>query len=335
MPEKVRAITDTPAPSNVSELRSYLGMLQYARFLPNLSSELSPLHDLLKDKTPWLWTDKCQAAFLRTKQLLTSARVLTHYDVNLPIRLECEASSAGLGTVISHEMLDGMHQPVMYTSRTLSKSERNYAQIEKEALALVFGVKKFHDFLYALHTRDRPQATHHQYQLQFRSTEEHKNTDKLSRLPLKEENFTASEEPVFSITCADSLPVTSRQIAEATRKDPVMSKVLSHTLNGWPAQNSDRDMQPYFNRRTELSVEGGVLLWGLRVVVPPAFRDRLLEELHDKHPGIYRMKALARSYVWWPNIDTDIEGKVKTCHDCTRVCNTPPTAPLQPWSWLT
>ena len=75
--EKVRA------PSNVSELRFYLGMLQYyARFLPSLSSELSPLHDLLKDKTPWLWTDKCQAAFLRTKQLLTSARVLTHYDVN-------------------------------------------------------------------------------------------------------------------------------------------------------------------------------------------------------------------------------------------------------------
>ena len=150
MLEKVRAITDAPAPSNVSELRSYLGMLQYyARFLPNPSSELSPLHDLLKDKTPWLWTNKCQAAFLRTKQLLTSARVPTHYDVNLPICLECDASSAGLGTVISHEMLDGMHRAVMYASRTLSKSERNYAQIEKEAMALVFGVKKFHDFLYA------------------------------------------------------------------------------------------------------------------------------------------------------------------------------------------
>ena len=170
----------------------------------------------------------------------------------------------------------------------------------------------------------------YQYQLQFRSTDEYKNTDMLSRLPLKED-FTASEEPIFSITCVDILPVTSRQIAEATRKDPVMSRVLSHTLNGWPAHNSDRDVQPYFDRRTELSFKGGVVLWGLRVVVPPAFRDRLLEELHDQHPGIYRMKALACSYVWWPNIDTDIEGKVKTGHDCTRVCNTPPTAPLQPW----
>ena len=65
VPEKVRAITDAPAPSNVSELRSYLRMLQYCViFLPNLSSELSPLHDLPKDKTPWLWTDKCHVAFL-------------------------------------------------------------------------------------------------------------------------------------------------------------------------------------------------------------------------------------------------------------------------------
>ena len=141
----------------------------------------------------------------------------------------------------------------------------------------------------------------------------------------KKRIYTASEEPIFSITCA----------AEATRKDPVMSKVLSHTLHGWPAQNSDRDLQPYFNRHTELSVEGGVLLWGLRVMVPPAFRDGLLEELHEQHPGIYRMKAFARSYVWWPSIDTDTEGKVKTCQDCTRVCNTPPMAPLQPWSWPT
>ena len=70
-------------------------------------------------------------------------------------------------------------------------------------------------------------------------------------------------------------------------------------------------------------------------MVPPIFCNRLLEELHDQHPVIYRMKGLACSYVWWPNINTDIEGKVKTCHDCTRVCNTLPTAPLQPWSWPT
>ena len=140
-------------------------------------------------------------AFLRTKQLLTSARVLIHYDVKLPIRLECEASSVGLGAVISLETLDGTHRPVVYASRTLSKSERNYAQIEEEALALVFGVKKFHDLLCArpfmLVTdyklllailgpkRGVPTLAAarmqrwalilaaHQYELQFRSTDEH------------------------------------------------------------------------------------------------------------------------------------------------------------------
>ena len=207
VPEKVRAITDAPAPSNVSELRSYLGMLQYyARFPPSHSSEVSPL---LKNKTPRLWIDKCQAAFLQTKQLLTSASVLTHYDVNLPIRLECDASSVGLGAVISHEMPDGMQRPIAYASRTLSRSEKNYAQIEKEALALVFGVKKFLDFFYArpftLVTDHKPLLAilgpkkgvptlatarmqrwalilaAYQYELQFRSTDEHKNAGMLSR----------------------------------------------------------------------------------------------------------------------------------------------------------
>ena len=79
VPSKVKAITEAPAPTNVNELRSYLGMVQYyARFLPNLATELSPLNQLLKDKTPWSWTSECQAAFQTTKRLLTSARVLTH-----------------------------------------------------------------------------------------------------------------------------------------------------------------------------------------------------------------------------------------------------------------
>ena len=146
----MRAITDAPAQSNVSELRSYLGMLQYYALIRTEPTPGGMTYWRTRHQG-WLWTDKCQAAFLRTKQLLTAASVLTHHDVNLPIRLECNASSVGLGAVISHEMPDGTHRQVVYACRTLSKSERNYAQTEKEALALVFGVKKFYGFLYTRH----------------------------------------------------------------------------------------------------------------------------------------------------------------------------------------
>lgn len=148
-PDKVKAITEARSPMNVTELRAFLGMTQYyARFLPNLSTQLSPLHELLKERSPWCWTEECQAAFVQIEQLLASADVLTHYGVNRPIRLECDASSVGLGAVISHEMTDGTHRPVAFASRTLTPAERNYAQIEKEELALIFGVKKFHEYLY-------------------------------------------------------------------------------------------------------------------------------------------------------------------------------------------
>ena len=126
--------------------RAFLGMIQYyAWFLPNLSTELSPLHVLLKKQTPLRWTTECQTAFQRTKQPLTSASALTHYYVERPIRLECDASSMGLGAVRSHEMPDGTHHPMAFASRTLMAAECNYAQMGKEALALIFWVKKFHD----------------------------------------------------------------------------------------------------------------------------------------------------------------------------------------------
>ena len=362
LPGKVKAISEAPAPTNVNELRSFLGMVQYySRFLPNLATELSPLHHLLKDRTPWMWTSECQEAFMNVKDLLSSARVLTHYDSRRPVRLECDASSAGVGAVLSHVMPDGSHRPVAFASRTLTAAERNYAQIEKEALALVFGVKKFHEYLYGrrftLVTDHKPLlailgpknavptlaaarmqrwalilATY-EYDLEFRSTKEHANADMLSRLPLQEEDRTATEEAVFHTTAIEDLPVTAEQIAEHTRKDPILSRVWSHTLNGWPSHMQDDALQPYFRKRHELSTEGGVVLWGLRVIIPQPLQKRILEELHEEHPGMFRMKALARSFVWWANMDAEIETKVKSCHACTKVSNTAPTAPLHPWSW--
>ena len=147
--DKVKDLVNAPAPRNVSELRSYLGLVNYyAKFLENLSTVLHPMNCLLQSNTPWCCTKKCEESFVKSKEMVINATVLAHYDVNLPLRLACDASPYRVGAVLSHIFLDGTERPIAFASRSLTKSEKAYAQIDKEALSIVFGVKCFHQFLY-------------------------------------------------------------------------------------------------------------------------------------------------------------------------------------------
>ena len=138
-----------PSPTNVTQLKSYLGLLSYySRHLPNLTFTLSPLYRLLRRNVKWKRTGKEELAFASSKKLLTSSKVLAHFDPKLPIVLSCDASSYGIGAVLAHNLPNGLERPVGFVSRTLSSSEANYSQIEKEGLACIFGVKKFHAYLY-------------------------------------------------------------------------------------------------------------------------------------------------------------------------------------------
>ena len=98
---------------------------------------MHPLNDLLRNDKKWKWSAACDTAFQEAKKRLTDASVLTHYDATLPIRMAADASAYGIGAVISHVCRDGKERPIAFVSRTLSPSERNYAQIEKEALSRV------------------------------------------------------------------------------------------------------------------------------------------------------------------------------------------------------
>ena len=130
-------------------MRSFLGLVNYyGKFIPNLATLLQPLNSLLQANTKWVWSRECTQAFQDAKKKIASAQVLTHYDPALPIELAVDASPFGVGAVISHSMPNGAERPIAFASRTLHKSEKNYAQIEKEALAIVYGVKKFHQYLY-------------------------------------------------------------------------------------------------------------------------------------------------------------------------------------------
>ena len=210
-----------------------------------------------------------------------------------------------------------------FASQTLSPSERTYAQLEKEALALVYGVQHFHQFLYGrrftLVTDHKPLTTILNPRkgipslavtrlqrwaiilsaYQYKYTQDHSNTDGLSRLPLPTVNSPKGQSPhvdVFNVGQLDSLPVTAQQLGQATRKDVILSKVWRYSKLGWPQKAPDY-LCPYWNRRNELTLEGDCLMWGIRVVVPRKLQDSVLHELHREHQGIARMKANARSYI--------------------------------------
>ncbi len=150
--QKVDAIVNAPRPKNVQELRSFLGLANYyGKFIQNLAEINHPLNSLLHTLSGGGRSQECERSFQELKQKLGSTEVLVHYDAKLPLKLACDASSYGVGAVISHVLPDGSERPVAYASRTMTQSERNYSQIEKEALALIFGVKKSHQFLCGRH----------------------------------------------------------------------------------------------------------------------------------------------------------------------------------------
>ena len=359
--EKINAVKQAPTPQNVSELRSFLGMVQYYHsFLPGLATILAPLHRLLQKDVRWEWTADCQKAF--EEEGLTSDSLLVHYDLNRTLRLACDASSYGLGAVLSHVMEDGQERPIAYASRTLSSSEKNYAQIEREALSIIFGVKKFHQFLYGrkftLVTDHQPLLTilgpktaipplaaarmqrwavvlsAYDYQIEYRSSAKHSNCDALSRLP-HEDSKIGGESEIYSLSAIDKdFPITAMDIGKATLQDPVLRKVHDWVMMGWP-EASTEDLKPYHTRRNELSCEQNCILWGSRVIIPQVFRGKMLKELHWEHPGVCAMKAIARTSIWWPKMDEEIEREIKLCSVCQNVRSSPPSAPLIPWKWAT
>ena len=109
--------------------------------------------------------------------------------------------------------------------------------------------------------------------------------------------------------------------------------MLEFVKNGWPQHVEDLRLKPFFHRRYELSIEQDCLLWGIRVVIPTRYQKDMLEELHVGHPGIVRMKELARSCFWWPNVDLEIKQTVRNCSSCQQVRKPPAAAPLAPWLW--
>ena len=256
--EKIKAIQLAPRPKCQQQLRSFLGLVHYyGKFIPNLAAMLHPMNDLLQKNVKWRWSSECEQAFQKAKKSLTSSTVLAHYDPQLPLRMAADASAYGVGAVISHVYPNGVERPIAYASRTLTAAERNYAQIEKEALSLSFGVGKFHQYVYGraftLITDHKPLTTilgpkkgiptlaaarlqrwalllsAYHYQIEYKSTSAHANADGLSRWPLntgadRQKDRCLKEPSIFNVRQMEALPVTTAQLKTATRQDLVLSQ---------------------------------------------------------------------------------------------------------------
>ncbi|XP_064109047.1 uncharacterized protein K02A2.6-like [Macrobrachium nipponense] len=357
--DKVNAVQSAKLPENVKELQSFLGLVTfYGSFIQNLATIAHPLYNLLNKDVKWNWTKECQNAFERIKAEVTSPTFLVHYQMDLPVKLVCDASNIGLGAVLAHVMPDGTEKPIAFASRVLNKAERNYSQIEKEALALVYGVKKFHMYLYGrkrftLVTDHKPLLmilgpkaslptlvaarlqrraiilAAYDYNIEYRPTSKMGNADALSRLPVDKapEQY---EESILLISAYNS-PITAKEIAQGTKKDPVLSKVVQSLITGRDICAEDANCKPYKEIWNELSVTQECILRGSRVVIPNALRNRVLSEIHADHQGIVRSKSIARTYVWWTGVDRDIENLVKKCMNCALQQNNPIPTRMHPW----
>ena len=146
-PEKTAAISKMPPPSNVKELRRFMGMINHlGKFSDRLAELAQPLRELLGKGTSWTWDSAQNTAFRNIKAEIIKPKVLTHYDINADLKVSADASSYGLGAVLLQKS-GHTWQPVMYASRTMTTTKCRYAQLEKEALAITWSCEKFSSYI--------------------------------------------------------------------------------------------------------------------------------------------------------------------------------------------
>lgn len=363
--DKVEAILDAPAPQNATQVKSFAGMVNYyAKFVPRLSLLMGPIYELLKKDAEFSWSEDCANAFREIKNEIASDRILVHFDSKKPIVLTCDASQTGVAATLSHEFSDRSTRPIGFASRSLTRAEENYAMVDKEALAIFFGVKKFQQYLqgqkFVLKTDHKPllailgehrgipvmAASRLQrwaiflsgfnYTIEYIKGTDNQPADYLSRSPLGHSNGLQTQNPNERGTYLNFIeefgtPVDAGAIEVGTQSDEVLKKVLQYVRLGWPERVEEAEIKPYHHRRNELTVERGCIMWGFRVVIPTKLRFQLLQELHVGHLGIVKMKSVARSYIWWPGLDSDIERKAKACMGCLTTRDNPRRVEISPW----
>ena len=357
-PEKISAITKMKAPEDIAQLRRFIGMINYlAKFLPHLTTKIHPLQNLLKKDTPWTWSSSQEEAFEAVKEALSGAPVLAYYDPNKSLTLENDACEYGLGSALIQD-----NRPIAFASRSLSDAEKKYAQIEKEMLAVTFGLEKFHHYTYGrkvdVVTDHKPlvsiitkplssapkrlqnlllRAQKYSFSLSWKPGSEIPLADALSRAPTQQ----PSKGEVINIINHEKIgDKLLHQIRMATAIDGTLQGLIRTIMTGWPDLKRDIPDQllPYFDYRDQLSAHDGIVYRADRVVIPASMRKEMKERIHIGHLGINSCIRRARDVMYWPGMSAEIRHYVETCGTCSTYCDAQPKEspiiteiPDRPW----
>ena len=357
--EKVRAILDMPLPKSKEERRRFFGMVNFfSNFIPNQSSITDPLRQLLKKDSVWFWSHEHTAAVEQLKQILSCQPVLKFFDPAKPVKLQVDASKSGLGACL---LQDG--HPVAYVSRSLSSAEVNYAQIEKELVAVVFGCEKFHCYVYgnpidvdsdhkplvSISTKPLAQASPRLQRLLLRLQRYDVTinylpgkymyvADTLSRAflpegPIHDEMNDDVTKMIHSLV--ENLPMTGEKLLEmksATAEDEVLQQLIRFLTDGWPSTraNIPSAVSHYRKFKDEIYEVDWLLFFGQKLIILQQLRPDILRRIHESHLGMEKCKSRARAVLYWPGMSADIERLVAKCSTCLKHQRSNQKEPLKP-----
>lgn len=363
--DKVQAVKEFRTPVSAEEVRSFLGLVNYVgKFIPNLATVSEALRRLTKKEVSFEWGSEQQWAFETLKRNLTDNLLLGYYNVKYRTQVVADASPVGLGAVLT-QFQQSDARIIAYASRSLTESELNYAQTEKEALALVWAVERFHYYLFGRHfelvtdhkaletlfgPKSKPCARIERWVIRLMSYKftviykpgKTNIADPLSRLLIdtneKADTTNKTEEYIrWIMSYAEPKAITLLEIEELSLGDDeiqAVKKALNE--NEWTGKAS-----LFKAFQIELCFTGNILLRGTRIVMPQILRERTLQLGHEGHPGMTVMKRRLRAKVWWPKMDTHVEEFVKKCRGCILVSAPSAPEPLRrtelpsaPWEHL-
>ena len=343
-------------------------MVNYlSKFSARLSELAEPIRELFKDKVPFNWGPEQQAVFKQMKKEIVRAPTLAYYNPKKHTILQTDASIKGLGACLLQDQ-----KLVYFASKALTETQWGYVAIGIESLAVAWAMEKFHHFLYVSHfileTDQKPLEA-------ILSKSLNQATPRLQRILIRTfpDNFTICYIPGVTnqladcLSCMgdqkDSIKLPKLQVYQITQQLPASSDslhqlrlsmqaddetaLLKHTImQGWPKsiKQVPPELQPFWTFREELTVEGGLILKGTRIVIPTKQCKAFLELLHKGHLGLNKCKLRAKETVYWPGLNDQLEDLVLNCELClkysTAKCKVEPSlllgqeVPLYPWTKL-